>query len=130
MIIKLYPNNSDLTKVHTLGVSDEALTTLMGQVAGDVSLALDKVNPTYKMIAEQIGRKMLYDFEKKAVASGISKEDAKMLRPDKNESPLNKLISIMVKQNVAKMLEDIQISLDIKDNTVMNIEYGTKRNNA
>lgn len=110
------------TKDYTF--TDNAVNLLMQYVATDASTALQKLNPTYKLVGEQIARKMLYDFEKKAVANGFDKEQAKFIRPEKNQSPIDKIISLLVTENAAKILEKVHLTILTSDTQITQVTYG------
>lgn len=104
--------------------TDNAVNDLMKCVSGDASSALQKLNPTYKLVGEQIARKMLYDFEKKAVENGFDKEQAKLIRPEKNQSPIDKIISLLVTENAGKILEKVHLTILTSHNQVTQVTYG------
>lgn len=96
----------------------------MSYVSTDAVNALNKMNPMYKLVADQLARKMLYDFEKKAVASGISKDQAKQFRPSDGQAPIDKMLDLMLMQNAGQFLQHIHIAVTTDKNNVTQIIYG------
>lgn len=110
----------------TYTFTDNSLNMLMQSIATDATTAADKINPAYKLIADQIARKMLYDFEKKAVAAGIDKETAKNFRPDKNQSPIDKLIRLMLMQNAGQFLDKVKLTILTDGQQITQVTYGNQ----
>jgi hypothetical protein len=65
-------------------------------------------------LADVYARKQLLDMERKAFAAGISKEDAKKIRPGDNETASEKLLGIMI-AGLKDMLQYAEIGF-ITDN--------------
>lgn len=109
-------------KTYTLSQeSEKVIGTAIGQEANK---ALENLPIQYRIIGEQMARKMLYDFEKKAIENGADKEDAKKLRPDKNESPLTKMLAIMLTANAGNYTKNITLYLTTSGDEV-GMSYAT-----
>jgi hypothetical protein len=103
-------------KSYTL--SEQSEKVIGTAIAVEANKALENFPFQYKLIGEQMARKMLYDFEKKAIENGAAKEDAIKLRPTKNESPLTKMLDIVLTVNAGNYTKGIILYLTTQGDEV------------
>lgn len=103
-------------QLYTLSTESETFLTML--VQDRMQDALEKFPAQYRLMGDQVARQMLYSFEKKAIENGMTKDDAKRLRPDKGQSALTKLLDIVMSQNLSKFVENIQLNISTHGNEV------------
>lgn len=96
---------------HSYTLSEQSEKVIGTAIAQEANKALENFPFQYRIIGEQMARKMLYDFEKKALENGVDKEQAKKLRPAKDESPLTKMLDIMLTANSGQYTKNITLYL-------------------